>query len=121
MNDQNQILTPGPHNYLVKVARHAKTDQASSHDERVLTRYVGELGEPSSPSDNYGNADALKSSYAVGSNLALAKISHMRGDHAKVSKHLDATMEHHAELHAGIHAAARQSEIDPMRIREKQD
>jgi hypothetical protein len=126
MNDQNQIheFTRGPHNYLVKVAGIAKAaaQNSSDHDERTLTRYIGQLGQPDSPNEDYGNCDALKDSHALGAHLALAKIGLMQGNHAKLSKHLDQALEYHGAIHGALHAAAAHSgEINPMAVRERQE
>lgn len=123
MSNQIQEFTRGTHNYMVKVADVAKaTAQASSDpDERTLTSYVGQLGAPDNPDDDYGNSEALQDSHALGAHLALCKIAEMQCDHDKLGKHLDQALAYHSKLHSGIHAAARASEFDPMRIREEQE
>lgn len=117
-------FTRGPHNYLVKVAGISKAaaQTSSDHDERTLTHYIGQLGQPDTPDDNYGNDDALKDSHALGAHLALCKIGLMQGNHAKLSKHLDQALEYHGAIHGALHAAdARASEMNPNAIREEQN
>jgi len=126
MSNQNQIheFTRGSHNHLVKVAGLAKAAAASSSDpdERTLTSYIGQLGAPDAPAGDYGNCDALHDSHALGANLALCKIGLMKGDHAKIAKHLDQALAHHSQLHGALHAAAAHaSELNPMYVRDKQE
>jgi hypothetical protein len=123
MNEQIHEFTLGPHNHVVEVAGFAKAaaKTSSSQDERTLTSYIAQLGDPDTPDEDYGNADALADSHQLGAHLALAKIGEMQCNHDKVGKHLDQALAYHSKLHSGIHAAAQASETNPMRIREEQE
>src|ERR1700730_11866467 len=124
INDQIQEFTRGPHNHLLKVSGIAKAaaKASSDPDEKTLTSYISQLGDPDSPDDDYGNADALADSHQLRAHLALCKIAPMQGNAAKLNKHLDKALEYHGSIHGALHAAAaRASEMDPNAIRDEQD
>jgi len=124
MSNQIQEFTRGTHNYIVKVADMAKAaaKASSDPDEKTLTSYIAQLGDPDSPGEDYGNSDALTDSHALGAHLALCKIAEMQCDHDKLGRHLDQALTYHSQLHGALHAAsARASEMDPNAIREEQN
>ena len=98
-----------------------QTDDSLDRDGSILDDYVGLLGAPEEVG-NYDSADALRDSHLLGAHLAKCKIAEMQCDHDKLGKHLNQALVHHANLHCAIHAAAaaRASELNPMRIRQEQ-
>jgi hypothetical protein len=115
MNDQD---------LLEKVAALAKAsaqwpDPPGCDDDQGLDDYLTGLVDPDDPEPDASSTGALRDSAMVGLHLAKAKLAVLQKDHVKVHQALNKAMSFHKRLHSQINGAV--GEIDPMRIREKQE